>query len=385
MAGSRYDLIAQENWQWLGPAYRGIDADLAAVEAAISAGGGSVTVPVVQAAINVQKADGSWPINKTAVDGVHAAGSAVVWYTRPAQNAPTATNGLAVGDIVDGTITAVSTTSVATAPTAQDVDGTASDTITLTKAVGVTFTVDGVDHTSDSFTGTTKVVAYTKGVNTTVTAKAEAGFSLTGTTSWALTFTNYVPPAAGGIVTTDTFSGTARTLPTGTGNNTDAVNGGSPLQITITGTAYITASNTLSLASAGASYRLANTMASSVFEAQITKLPTSSQLDFYPQASGSGLLKISILSGGSSRIWLSPASGADRNSGSDVYVQAGDIVRGTKNGTSFKYEIERGGTVVHTQNMTLTAAENFTPTASKFTALGTAIGAEIDNVKLSAG
>ena len=41
MAGSRYSLIQKAFWQYLGPAYRGLDADLDVVEAAVAAGGGT--------------------------------------------------------------------------------------------------------------------------------------------------------------------------------------------------------------------------------------------------------------------------------------------------------------------------------------------------------
>ena len=41
MAGSRYSLIQKAFWQYLGPAYRGLDADLEAVETAVAAGGGT--------------------------------------------------------------------------------------------------------------------------------------------------------------------------------------------------------------------------------------------------------------------------------------------------------------------------------------------------------
>ena len=34
MAGSRYSLIPKAFWQYLGPAYRGLDADVTALEAA---------------------------------------------------------------------------------------------------------------------------------------------------------------------------------------------------------------------------------------------------------------------------------------------------------------------------------------------------------------
>lgn len=76
-------------------------------------------------------------------------------------------------------------------PTAQDVAGTASDTVTLTSIPNVIWTVDGVDHDSASFTGT-KVVPYTKGTNTTVTARGAAGYKFPAgaTTSWPLTFTS---------------------------------------------------------------------------------------------------------------------------------------------------------------------------------------------------
>ena len=40
MAGSRYSLIPKAFWQYLGPAYRGLDADLEAVESAVADGGG---------------------------------------------------------------------------------------------------------------------------------------------------------------------------------------------------------------------------------------------------------------------------------------------------------------------------------------------------------
>ena len=39
MAGSRYSLIQKAFWQYLGPAYRGLDADLEAVESAVADGG----------------------------------------------------------------------------------------------------------------------------------------------------------------------------------------------------------------------------------------------------------------------------------------------------------------------------------------------------------
>lgn len=41
MAGSRYNLIQKAFWQYLGPAFKGLDADLEAVETAVAAGGGT--------------------------------------------------------------------------------------------------------------------------------------------------------------------------------------------------------------------------------------------------------------------------------------------------------------------------------------------------------
>ena len=40
MAGSRYNLVPKGYWDYLGPAYRGLDADVEALEVAVAAGGG---------------------------------------------------------------------------------------------------------------------------------------------------------------------------------------------------------------------------------------------------------------------------------------------------------------------------------------------------------
>lgn len=40
MAGSRFNAISRENWQWLGPAFKGLSDDVDALEA----GGGSGTI-----------------------------------------------------------------------------------------------------------------------------------------------------------------------------------------------------------------------------------------------------------------------------------------------------------------------------------------------------
>lgn len=143
------------------------------------------------AAINVQKADGTWTLNRAAMDAAHANGSPVMWVTWPGQTAPTPSLGLAIGDPVDGQIIAALEVTVTTAPVAVDALNTANDAVKLTRAVGVTYTVDSVDHTYASFNGaSTKLVPFTKGTATTVVAKAEPGFSIIGTTSWNLQFTN---------------------------------------------------------------------------------------------------------------------------------------------------------------------------------------------------
>lgn len=75
-------------------------------------------------------------------------------------------------------------------PTASNGDGVASDTITLTSVTDVTWTIDGIDYPSSTFTGT-KILSWFAGTNVTVTAKgSRPGVSIGGTSSWPLTFTN---------------------------------------------------------------------------------------------------------------------------------------------------------------------------------------------------
>ena len=97
-------------------------------------------------------------------------------------------------------------------PTAQDLADMANDTVTLTKVTGVTWVVDGVEHPSSAFSGTTKVVPYNKGVDVTVAAiPASSEYAISGTSSWVLPFTN-VPAAAGGwtpVYPAVTFAGMA--------------------------------------------------------------------------------------------------------------------------------------------------------------------------------
>ena len=86
------------------------------------------------------------------------------------------------------------------APTANDLSGTADDTITLSKVDGVIWVVDGVNHPSSAMASSTVSVPYTKGTPTTVTAVADTGYTLAGTVSWNLTFT------AGVLTTWDEYA-----------------------------------------------------------------------------------------------------------------------------------------------------------------------------------
>ena len=82
------------------------------------------------------------------------------------------------------------TIDVAAYPTAVDNPGVLEDAVRLTSVTDVTWTVDGVDYPSSTFTGTRDVQWFT-GAATTVTAKpSRDGVTLNGTTSWNLTFTN---------------------------------------------------------------------------------------------------------------------------------------------------------------------------------------------------
>ena len=107
MAGSRYSLIPKAFWQYLGPAYRGLDADLEAVEAAVAAGGGTggggdpVELPAGLLVVLRPNEQGTWTgVLTDRVPGV------VYWWQRaitPTTNAPVPTfgNGYIDGDMVD--------------------------------------------------------------------------------------------------------------------------------------------------------------------------------------------------------------------------------------------------------------------------------------------
>ena len=53
VAGKRYEYVAESLWAWLGPAFRGIDADLKTLE---TSGGGEPAVTDLTAVYNTAKA-----------------------------------------------------------------------------------------------------------------------------------------------------------------------------------------------------------------------------------------------------------------------------------------------------------------------------------------
>lgn len=56
MAGKRYEYVSQALWAWLGPAFRGIDADLRALEDSAGDGGGTLPYNPTQAEIDAMPA-----------------------------------------------------------------------------------------------------------------------------------------------------------------------------------------------------------------------------------------------------------------------------------------------------------------------------------------
>ena len=86
MARSRYNLIPAPIWPYLGPAFKGIDQDLSALES--SGGGGGGTDVTTR-----QGTDGSWP-TITRTTGVHYR-----WFAAyDAANLPPYASGARAGD-----------------------------------------------------------------------------------------------------------------------------------------------------------------------------------------------------------------------------------------------------------------------------------------------
>ena len=200
MAGSRYNLVPKGYWDYLGPAYRGLDADVEALEVAVAAGGGGGS-PYSLVGV-AQAADGSWELSKAEVDALRPCKAA--WFEDAAAGQPlTAADGALDGDIVNGwpsfgvyppepSVTYVSIT----APTAVDDAGVASDRVVLTAAKGVAWTVAGTVHDFASFAGSpTKTVPTGGSLSVAVTATPEEGYAINPghITTWTLAFTNVVP------------------------------------------------------------------------------------------------------------------------------------------------------------------------------------------------
>ena len=56
MAEQRYQYVPRESWPWLGPAFKGIDADLRTLESGGGGGGGEPAVTDLTTVYNEAKA-----------------------------------------------------------------------------------------------------------------------------------------------------------------------------------------------------------------------------------------------------------------------------------------------------------------------------------------
>lgn len=129
-----------------------------------------------------------------AVDDVRI--SNVARYTGTTYTVPTAQHTADANAVhtwrLDGTLAEASaevgpTPVTATAPTKSDVSGTSSDTYTIPTKTGVEYRIGGVAKAAGTYpTGGATSVA--------ITAVATSGYSLTGTSSWTLTFSTATDP-----------------------------------------------------------------------------------------------------------------------------------------------------------------------------------------------
>lgn len=94
MAGSRYSLTPKAFWQYLGPAYRGLDADLSALEAgkALGGGGGSASAAGVTASSAREEV---YPYLPKPYPATQVSASMTVW---PDTSAQWATSLVALGE-----------------------------------------------------------------------------------------------------------------------------------------------------------------------------------------------------------------------------------------------------------------------------------------------
>ena len=193
-------------------------------ESAVSGGGGG---GAGGGYVSTQGPDGAWSITPARAAEIHAAGGVILWVTADGGAYPTAEHGAIPGDIVNGVPLGGSLVTVqvpgAAAPTKTDADGTANDTITLTRVPGVVWRVgnDGAAtlHDAASFgAGQTKTVPWTSGGNAEVAAMPAPGYVISGVAAWTLTFTS--------TSATTTVQVPAASAPTATdaaGTGTDAV------------------------------------------------------------------------------------------------------------------------------------------------------------------
>lgn len=360
MARKRYTRIPQGLWPYLGPAFDGVDMDIADLEAAVAAGGGTGGGTGGGDRINVQNADGSWRLSRATIDTIHTAGFIVMWIADgSAAKPPAPADGLVNGDIVDGKPVAQSIATITNAdiPVQLDNSGTSTDKVRLTKITGVTWTVDGVDHPSSAFTAATKEVPFTKGGNCVVTAKAEtSAWVVSGPSSWTFTFQTI---AAGGIITSDAFN-----LPAGTFSNrqSDAALGGSP--VSIVGDVTITAQGTAA-PKAGDGMYWSNTQDGTA-SVRIAKFGGSAgdigAVDFVPfrATSENGSVKVAIFDSGAVVGYIRGAGGGDVAAGFTPTIQAGDVIEVRKAGTAVRFRHMRAGAALTTVSATLPA--NFSQT-----------------------
>lgn len=76
MAGSRYNLVPKGYWDYLGPAYRGLDADVEELEVAVAAGGssGPIGPASMQTSLGLSTGSGTTTVTTRALSG-----AAVSW------------------------------------------------------------------------------------------------------------------------------------------------------------------------------------------------------------------------------------------------------------------------------------------------------------------
>lgn len=160
--------------------------------------------------------------------------------------------------------------------------------VTLTSVPNIIWTVDGVDYPSANFTGT-RNVTYLKGTNTTVTARVTGPeYTLNGTSSWTLTFTNAngnTPLDVVGSASFDNIKGQSYTSAAASDNYTvvgglDGAFGGGAKDFIVkkSSTTYISNSGELSV----------DTYLGTVWPQVLTSTRNSRYVEFVPFGNGAG-------------------------------------------------------------------------------------------------